>query len=109
MELQAAGAIACFQALAHPTRLEAFRRLVQRGTRGATPGTLLETLDVPAQTLSFHLKELASAGLVKGHREGRSIRYVAGFDAIRALAAYLMDNCCGAELAAPRQRRRGAR
>jgi len=96
MGFESAAAIRCFQALAHPTRLEAFRRMVQQGDHGATPGALQQWLDVPAQTLSFHLKELSAAGLVSTRREGRSIRYFAGLDTIRALAGYLMENCCTA-------------
>ena len=33
-----------------------------------TPGTMTEALDVPATTLSFHLKELRNAGLVTQER-----------------------------------------
>jgi len=97
MEFNSDAAIRCFQALAHPTRLEAFRRMVQEGAEGATPGSLQQWLDVPAQTLSFHLKELAAAGLVSTRREGRSIRYFAGLDTIRAVAGYLMENCCAGQ------------
>jgi len=94
VELKADAAIRCFQALAHPTRLAAFRRMVQQGPEGATPGALQQWLEVPPQTLSFHLKELKAVGLVSSRREGRSIRYFAGLETLRALAGYLMENCC---------------
>jgi arsenate reductase (thioredoxin) len=51
-------------ALAHPIRLQVFRALVVAGKNGMTPGTMAEGLAIPADTLSFHLKELGHAGLV---------------------------------------------
>jgi ArsR family transcriptional regulator, arsenate/arsenite/antimonite-responsive transcriptional repressor len=81
-------------ALAHPTRLAAFRLLVRRGADGETAGELARRLDVPPQTLSFHLKELSRAGLVHGRRDGRNIFYAVDFDHARRLIAYLTDSCC---------------
>jgi len=101
MDLNEGAAIRCLQALAQPTRLQAFRQVVQRGPEGTTPGWLSEHLGVPAQTLSFHLKELSSAELISSRREGRSIRYFPRFDTVRAVAGYLMENCCDVE--APRR------
>lgn len=81
-------------ALAHGTRLEAFRLLVKAGSQGIRAGVLAERLDIPAQTLSFHLKELVQAGLTEPRREGRSIYYSVDFRAIVRLVDYLMENCC---------------
>ena len=47
-------------ALAQPVRLQVFRALVVRGSTGLTPGTMAEALAIPANTLSFHLKELGT-------------------------------------------------
>jgi DNA-binding transcriptional ArsR family regulator len=49
-------------ALAQPVRLQVFRALVVTGNAGLTPGIMAEALAIPQNTLSFHLKELASAG-----------------------------------------------
>ncbi|TMH09924.1 MAG: helix-turn-helix transcriptional regulator, partial [Betaproteobacteria bacterium] len=63
--------IRALAALAQSLRLRMFRLLVVAGKTGLTPGAISEALDVPATTLSFHLKELANAGLVTQQRDGR--------------------------------------
>ena len=87
-------------ALANPVRLKVFRALVVAGQQGMTPGTMAEALDIPANTLSFHLKELAGAGLVTQERASRNIIYRAAFEHMNAVLGYLTQNCCqGAECA----------
>jgi DNA-binding transcriptional ArsR family regulator len=81
-------------ALAQPSRLQVFRALVVAGQSGMTPGAIAEQLAVPAATLSFHLKELANAGLVTQQRDGRFLIYRAAFGQMNALLAYLTENCC---------------
>src|SRR5271170_2414607 len=85
-------------ALAHPVRLQVFRALVVAGKNGMTPGTMAEGLAIPANTLSFHLKELGHAGLVSQERASRNIIYRAAYDHMNAVLGYLTENCCqGAE------------
>jgi ArsR family transcriptional regulator len=91
-------ALAALAALSQRTRLEIFRHLVEAGPDGAQVGTIAEALDVPAPTLSFHLKELSRAELVSGRQEGRFVRYTANFDAMNGLVAYLTENCCRGQL-----------
>ena len=87
-------------ALAHPVRLEVFRALVVSGPRGLTPGVMQEGLGIPATTLSFHLKELATAGLASVERASRTLVYRAAYDQMNGLLAYLTENCCqGSECA----------
>lgn len=81
-------------ALAHAVRLQVFRALVVCGPRGMTPGVMHEGLGIPATTLSFHLKELATAGLVTSERVGKNLVYRAAFERMNALLGYLTDNCC---------------
>ncbi len=81
-------------ALAQESRLEVFRRLVRAGGE-LTPGVLADELGLPANTLSFHLKELVAAGLIVARREGRSIHYGLHPDGVRQLIGYLCDDCCG--------------
>ena len=81
-------------ALAQPLRLQVFRALVVAGPRGLTPGAMSEGTGVPPNTLSFHLKELAHAGLVTQQREGRFVIYRADFEQMNGLLGYLTENCC---------------
>jgi DNA-binding transcriptional ArsR family regulator len=81
-------------ALAHPLRLKVFRALVVTGSAGLTPGVIQEALDVPATTLSFHLKELANAGLVTVERASRSLVYRAAYEHMNGVLGFLTDNCC---------------
>ena len=81
-------------ALAQPVRLQVFRALVVRGQQGLTPGAMSEGLGIPANTLSFHLKELAHAGLVTQERSSRHIVYRAAFERMNGLLSYLSENCC---------------
>jgi DNA-binding transcriptional ArsR family regulator len=81
-------------ALAQPVRLQVFRALVVTGQAGLTPGAMAEGLGIPQNTLSFHLKELANAGLVSQERSSRNIIYRAHFGRMDALLGYLTENCC---------------
>jgi len=81
-------------ALAHPLRLKVFRALVVTGPAGLTPGVMQEALDVPATTLSFHLKELAHAGLVTVERASRLLVYRAAYEHMNGVLGFLTENCC---------------
>src|SRR5450432_642491 len=88
-------------ALAQPVRLQVFRALVVRGNTGLTPGAMAEGLGIPANTLSFHLKELTHAGLVTQERSSRNIIYRAAYERMNALLGYLTENCCQGAACAP--------
>lgn len=88
-------AIRALAALAQETRLSAFRLLVQAGDEGVSAGTLAERLGVANATLSFHLKELSHAGLIRSRQESRHIYYSADFAAMNTLLQFLTENCCG--------------
>ena len=96
-DLTAAVVISGLAALAHETRLALFRELVRKGGRGESAGELARRLAVPPQTLSFHLKEMANAGLLVTRREGRYVYYVVDFGHARRLIGYLSDSCCADE------------
>src|SRR5207244_9579212 len=88
--------IRALAALAQETRLALFRLLVEQGPAGLTPGRIAAVLDVPPATLSFHLKELVNADLIRARQESRFIHYSADFEAMNGLVAYLTENCCRA-------------
>jgi ArsR family transcriptional regulator, arsenate/arsenite/antimonite-responsive transcriptional repressor len=92
--MEQADVVRSLAALAQPVRLQVFRALVVRGLDGLTPGAMCEGLGIPANTLSFHLKELAQAGLVTQERSSRHIIYRAAFEHMDALLGYLTENCC---------------
>jgi DNA-binding transcriptional ArsR family regulator len=87
-------AIECLGALAQESRLTIYRLLVKRGPEGYTPGDLATKIEIPAPTLSFHLKELQRADLVTVRRDGRFLYYSANFEAMGELIEFLTDNCC---------------
>ncbi len=92
--------IKALAALAHPVRLQVFRALVVRGPVGLIPGVMQEALAIPATTLSFHLKELANAGLVTVERSSRSLVYRAAYEQMNGVLGYLTQNCCAGEACA---------
>ncbi|MFP8879576.1 MAG: metalloregulator ArsR/SmtB family transcription factor [Myxococcota bacterium] len=87
-------AIGALAALAHETRLDVFRVLVQAGPQGLPAGTIGAVLDVPSATLSFHLKELKGSGLIRCERQGRSRIYRPDFSSVNQLIGFLTANCC---------------
>lgn len=86
--------VRAFAALAQETRLTVFRLVMKAGPLGLPAGVIAETLDVPPATLSFHLKELARAGLVTARREGRRIYYAPDMAGTRDLIGFLTEDCC---------------
>ncbi len=95
-------AVAALSALSQSMRLRVFRALVGAGPRGMTPGVLSATLDVPASTLSFHLKELMNAKLVTQQRDGRNLIYRPAIEEMQALLDYLSAHCCQGEACTPK-------
>lgn len=84
-------------ALAHNSRLEIFRLLVQKGPEGMAASAIAEKVGLPNATLSFHIKGLTHAGLVSARQDGRFIYYAAGYDRMNDLLLFLTRNCCGGD------------
>jgi DNA-binding transcriptional ArsR family regulator len=61
------------KALGHPARIAILQFLIR--TKGCVCGDIVEQLPLSQSTVSQHLKELKSAGLVKGDIEGPSVCY----------------------------------
>jgi ArsR family transcriptional regulator len=81
-------------ALGHPVRLAVLRHVVQGGSGGTAAGDIQARVDVPASTLSHHLKRLVDAGLLTSRSEGTFHYYAAEYPALRALTDYLWEDCC---------------
>ncbi len=87
-------AVAALAALAQETRLAIFRLLVEAGPTGQSVGEIGAEVKAAPATLSFHLKELAHAGLIVARQDGRYIFYSANFDHMKDLLGFLTENCC---------------
>ena len=82
------------EALGNPTRLRLYRTLVRAGDEGLPVGRLQERLDIPASTLSHHLKRLLDTGLVSQERQATTLICRAHYPAMQSLIGYLADECC---------------
>ncbi len=91
-------------ALAQPTRLGAFRRLVSAYPASVAAGEIARHCGVPHNTMSTHLAVLTRAGLLSVSRDGRSMLYRADLDGFRELVGFLTRDCCQGrpEICAPR-------
>ena len=88
------GIVRALAALAQEHRLRVFRLLVQRGPSGLPAGAIADRLGIGPTNMSFHLKELERAGLLRATREGRYIRYAVDVEGMRKLLTYLTEECC---------------
>lgn len=87
--------LAALAALAQESRLAVFRLLVQVGPDGMAASRIGERLDIAPSSLSFHLKELAHAGLISSRQDGRYVIYAADIGTMNGLIGFLTENCCG--------------
>lgn len=81
-------------ALGHPVRLSVLRFVVQAGDPGRAAGDIQAHVDVPASTLSHHLKRLVDASLLDARAEGTFLYYTPKYKALRSLTDYLWEDCC---------------
>jgi ArsR family transcriptional regulator len=88
-------ALGALAALAHPTRLEAFRLLVRHEPEGLSTGRLVEQSGLTQSTFSTHLAVLVKAGLVKSEKQGRNQIQRSEIGALSALMLFLAKDCCG--------------
>lgn len=98
--MKQSSAIDAFGALAHASRLEIFRLLVQRGPGGTPAMEIGRLLDIKPSTLSGHLATLRRAGLVSAERQHREIQYAPRLDAVNGLVRFLLEDCCDGDQSA---------
>lgn len=87
-------ATSVFESLASGVRLDIYRLLVKTGPQGLVAGEIGASLAVPPTNLSFHLKALMHAQLVRVEQEGRYQRYRANLGLMQDLIGYLTEECC---------------
>lgn len=92
--MKSSDAVTTLDALASEARLSIYRLLVRRGPGGYSPTDLIKRLELPAPTLSFHLKALCQAGLIISRRDGRHLYYSPNFERMNTLVGFLTENCC---------------
>jgi len=96
-------AIDALNALAQPTRLHVFRRLVACYPDELLAGEIARQCRTPHNTMSTHLAILARASLVTARKDGRTVNYAANVEGFQSLIGFLLQDCCRgrAEICAP--------
>lgn len=87
--------LAALSALAHESRLELVRLLMDKGDDGLAAGAIGEALGLGASRLSFHLSALEQAGLIRSRRASRNVIYVVDREGIGRMLGFLLADCCG--------------
>lgn len=82
------------KALADPVRVKLLSLLLTADGAGLTTGALAAAVGLTESTVSHHLSQLRSAGLVESVRRGMSVDHRARRDALSALCVVLDPNCC---------------
>ncbi len=86
------------KALAHPARIAILRELAKRNE--CVCGEIVEMIPLAQATVSQHLKELKTAGLIKGEVDGSRSCYCVDHDGVRSLIDTLngllaeIQECC---------------
>lgn len=83
-----------FAAVGSEARLLVLRILVRAGNRGLAINNIQQRTGIPASTLAHHLKFLAAGGLIEQEKRGRIVINRANYAYIKALAEYLLAECC---------------
>lgn len=87
-------AIAALLALGQSTRLDAYRLLLEQGSRGLRVTEISTRLGVNISTVSRHLAQLERTGLLQSRRVEREVIYVVHHQGIQHLMDFLTENCC---------------
>ncbi|RPI22834.1 MAG: transcriptional regulator [Acidobacteria bacterium] len=83
-----------FTALGAEPRLRILRLLLSAHPEGLVVGEILESLDIPASTLSHHLEKLKVYELITVERKSTFLRYRANTDTLRELLSFMYAECC---------------
>lgn len=87
------------KAFAHPARIAILQQILKNRT--CIVGSLAEILPLSQSTISQHLKELKTIGIIKGEIEGPSLCYCIdennwkdAWEKLNSLFAKYAQNCC---------------
>ncbi len=83
-----------FAAMGSESRLKVLRALVRAGNPGLSVGEIQERTEIAPSTLAHHLKFLAAGGAVTQEKSGRTTVNRANFEALEALARFILSECC---------------
>lgn len=86
--------LAAFASLSNATRLRILKELAAAGPDGRGAGDLAIAVGASPSRASFHLSNLAAAGLVTSSQTARQVTYRADFETIGAVIKYFMEDCC---------------
>lgn len=84
------------QSIGNTTRIKIFKLLVQHNKVGVCSTGIAKELNIPQNTISFHLSNMKNADLLISHREGKSIIYNVKKDTFEKLQEFLFKDCCSA-------------
>lgn len=82
------------KALADPARVKLMSLLLTSDDGEETTGELAATVGLAESTVSHHLGQLRTAGLVASERRGMNVYHRGRRDALSALCAVLDPDCC---------------
>ncbi len=82
-----------FTALAQETRLQVYKILVENSLNGICPCEIAEKLEIPRNTLSFHLSLLTQAGLCSKIKKGKMLFYKPNCQKIKETMTFLHKDC----------------
>jgi DNA-binding transcriptional ArsR family regulator len=82
------------KALADPVRLQLVSLMLGRPDHEACTCDLAPAVDLSESTVSHHLKQLLSVGLVTKERRGMNVYYRVVPESVKAVADVLTLDCC---------------
>lgn len=80
--------------LAHETRIGIYKLLIKRNKIGICAGEIAEKLDIPNNTISFHLSNMKNSNLIFCEKKGKNCIYFPNKEIIRNLQKFLFKDCC---------------
>jgi DNA-binding transcriptional ArsR family regulator len=87
-----------FAALAHPSRIAVLRVLLTHGQSGRQFGDLSKDLGTSPSTLTHHLHEMESAGVLSREAVGRVTKLRLNLSSLAESVAELTRLCCSIEV-----------